>query len=81
VSESWVELSTRPSQKLNEGYGLLWWLYERPKGYGAQGYLDTNLYVFPDKDLVAVRMQSKPFDGRTPSYMTEALALFEQFVK
>jgi CubicO group peptidase (beta-lactamase class C family) len=80
VSEKWIERSTAPSQKLNPGYGLLWWLYENPAGYGAQGFLDTNLYVFPKQEMVVVRMQSKPVEGRM-SYEKEALPLFSRFVQ
>ncbi|HZH33897.1 MAG TPA: serine hydrolase, partial [Pyrinomonadaceae bacterium] len=76
VSKDWVEQSTRKSQKF-ENYGLLWWLYDTPKGYGAQGYLDTNLYVFPKQDLIVVRMQSKPQAQYVP-YEKEALKLFGQ---
>lgn len=80
VSTKWVEQSTAPSQKPFPGYGLLWWLYENPAGFGAQGYLDTNLYVFPKQELVIVRMQSKPLEGQT-FYEQEALRLFTQFVE
>ncbi len=76
VSRDWVEQSARKSQKF-ENYGLLWWLYDTPKGYGAQGYLDTNLYVFPKQDLIVVRMQSKPQAQYVP-YEKEALKLFGQ---
>jgi len=80
VSAKWVEQSTKPSQALNSGYGLLWWLYEKPAGFGAQGYLDTNLYVFPEQELVIVRMQSKPVEHATP-YGSEALTIFEQLIR
>lgn len=79
VSESWVEQSTRPSQGF-ERYGLLWWLYESPKGYAALGHLNTNLYVFPSLDLIVVRMQSKPAAPELP-YEPEALKLFGRMVR
>jgi hypothetical protein len=59
---------------------LLWWLYEKPAGFGAQGYLDTNLYVFPEQEPVIVRMQSKPIEHAT-SYGREALAIFSKLIK
>jgi len=77
VSAKWVEQSTKPSQDLNPGYGLLWWLYEKPAGYGAQGYLETNLYVFPEQELVIARMQAKPVKSAIP-YGNEALTIFSQ---
>jgi CubicO group peptidase (beta-lactamase class C family) len=80
VSARWVEQSTERSQNLNPGYGLLWWLYDNPAGFGAQGYLATNLYVFPKQELIIVRMQSKP-TGRQMPYEKEAFLLFNQFVR
>ncbi|HEX8147250.1 MAG TPA: serine hydrolase [Pyrinomonadaceae bacterium] len=77
LSESWVEQSTRPSQTLHPGYGLLWWLIDSPPGYAALGHLDTNLYVFPAPELIVVRMQSKPLAPQPP-YQPEALAIFKQ---
>lgn len=80
VSARWVEQSSVPSQSLNRGYGLLWWLYEKPAGFGAQGYLDTNLYIFPAEELVIVRMQSKPMASQI-FYEKDALSLFTKFVQ
>jgi CubicO group peptidase (beta-lactamase class C family) len=80
VGESWVEQMTKPSQTLNPRYGLLWWLFDNPKGYGAQGHLETNLYVFPEKDLIVVRMQAKPRPQQQP-YEDEALTLFNQLTE
>jgi CubicO group peptidase (beta-lactamase class C family) len=80
LSEAWVEQSTKASQALNPRYGLLWWLFDNPKGYGAQGYLDTNLYVFPERDLIVVRMQAMPGPQQL-SYEWEALPLFNQLAR
>jgi hypothetical protein len=59
ISEDWIQLSTSPSQELFSGYGFLWWL-DTPNGFRADGYLDTNLYVFPEYELVVARMQRSP---------------------
>jgi CubicO group peptidase (beta-lactamase class C family) len=80
VSAAWVEQSTRRSQEFEPRYGLLWWLYDGPKGYAALGYLDTNLYVFPGQELVVVRMQSKPSARQAP-YEPEALRLFGRMIR
>lgn len=80
VSESWIRQSTTPSQTLNARYGLLWWLFDNPRGYAALGYLDTNLYVFPEKDLIVVRMQANPI-AQQPPYEDEALVLFNQLTE
>ena len=80
VSEKWVADSAKPSQTLNRNYGLLWWLHESPQGFSAQGYLDTNLYLFPEQELIVVRMQSKPV-GDAPYYEKEALPLFNRMLQ
>jgi hypothetical protein len=87
VGESWVAQSTTASQELfpdhgiYSGYGLLWWLLDDPQGFAAQGHLDTDLYVFPELDLVIARMQSAPSDIPEGSYDFEALPLIRQLVQ
>lgn len=81
VSEKWVGQSTEPSQNLNPGYGLLWWLPENLKGFAANGYLDTNLYVIPEQELIVVRMQSKPVADKRLPYEPEALSLFNKIIR
>ena len=81
VSEDWVRRSSAPSQPFNPRYGLLWWLYDDPVGYAALGYLDTNLYVFPELDLVIVRMQSRPGERPGSGYERTALPLFKRIVR
>lgn len=76
VSESWVEQSTRKSQTLMPRYGLLWWLYDNPGGFAALGHLNTNMYVFPERELIVVRMQAKPVNGLP--YEQPALRLFRR---
>ena len=76
IPEPWVEASVRPSQTLSLDYGLLWWL-DVPGGFAARGAFDTNVYVFPNRNLVVVRMQSGPRGGAV-AYEPEAFGLFEQ---
>ena len=76
VPEAWVEASVRPSQDLNPDYGLLWWL-NVPGGFAARGAHNTNVYVFPDRDLVVVRMQAGPREGAAP-YEPWAFLLFDK---
>lgn len=76
VSAEWVERSTSRSQE-HENYGLLWWLYESPRGYAALGHLNTHLYVFPERELVVARMQNRPFNEQY-SYEQAALRLFRR---
>jgi hypothetical protein len=73
--------------KLNSGYGLLWWLYDSRDGlagFGAEGYLDTSMYVFPEYGLTVVRMQmpKASFSGERESgnYRELARRLFPVMV-
>lgn len=78
VPEAWVRESVRPSQPHNPRYGLLWWIV--PEGFAAFGYLDTNVYVFPGRELVVVRMQAKPLEGAT-RYEPAAFDLFARMTQ
>lgn len=80
VSADWLRESLSPSP-LNPDLGYLWWLYPELKGYAALGYLDTNLYVFPEQQLVVVRIQNRPAAGETPVYRVEALKIFRRLLK
>ncbi len=80
VPESWVEESTRPCP-LSAQYGYLWWLIDDPKGFAAQGYLDTHCYVFPELELVVARIQARPYLFATEPYAPKALALFKRMVR
>ncbi len=77
VPEAWVEASLE-SIPQNPDYGLLWWL-DVPGGFAARGYLNTNLYVVPERDLVVVRMQRRPKPAPKP-YEPAALDLFQRLV-
>ena len=81
VSKRWVESSTRPSQKLNPDYGLLWWLHDDPPGFAGHGHLDTDLHIFPTLGLVVIRMQAKPVPGVPEgTYDVQALPIFKTMV-
>ncbi len=47
----------------------------KPAGFGAEGYLDTKPLVFPEQEVVIVRMQANPVEDAT-SYGREALPIF-----
>jgi CubicO group peptidase (beta-lactamase class C family) len=80
VTESWIHQSTSPSQSLNSKHGLLWWLHEPPKFFASLGYLDNNMYVFPNNDLIIIRMQYKKSNSSTVKYMPSAFSLFNKLL-
>lgn len=59
VPEAWVKQSTSP-EITDPPYGFLWWVRAtksgRAFGYYANGYLGQWLVVYPDRQLVAVRL-------------------------
>lgn len=82
VNADWFAQSTKPSQTLNPRYGLLWWIDPEIRGYATHGYLDTDVHVIPDLDLVMVRMQSKPVTtARDGDYEREGMKMFRTIVR
>ncbi len=87
VSEDYVKRATDASP-LNKEMGYLWWILDEARtasGFYAAGYLNTDIYVFKDHDIVVVRTQA-PKDGfsgtnESGTYFKEAQRLFRRFVK
>lgn len=79
LSREWIAQATSPAIDLQPECGLLWWIVGRPRGFAARGYLGNNLYVFPELDLVVVRMQARPSPAPA-TYEAAALPLFERMV-
>ena len=83
-SERWFDqiMSSTPMDSVTT-YGLLWWLYRDPSGFAAKGSLDNNLYVFPERDLIVVRMQAWTSATKTSEtgYEQKALPLFKTFIR
>jgi hypothetical protein len=59
LASAWTDSLVQPG-RLNPEYGLLWWVFPEAHAYAALGHLDTDVIVAPGRDLVLVRMQSKP---------------------
>lgn len=86
VSEKWIELATNERTRLPaaEGipplsYGLLWWLDfgvpNVPHNYNSLGLYGNNMTIFPDLDLVGVRLVGNDPAGsalmmKTPQWVT-----------
>lgn len=84
LGAAYIEKATSPSPTKKE-MGYLWWiLYDRGKilGYYASGYLNTDIYVLPRRELVIVRTQSplKGYTGDPESgdYFERAVKLFSK---
>jgi CubicO group peptidase (beta-lactamase class C family) len=62
VPEKWIRtLGDRPGSPHNERCGLIWWRLTDPAGYYHDGWLGQMLLVYPEQDLVAVRLRA--WDG------------------
>jgi len=60
--ERWIRLlGDAAGSDLKADCGLVWWRLEEPRGYYHTGYLGQWLVVFPDADVVAVRLRA--WDG------------------
>ena len=66
VSKEWIHTMLTPSPQ-NAGYGMTWWLHE-DGAVSAAGTFDQILYVFPDLDLVTIRLQRDVGPGVTGRY-------------
>jgi|GEM_PF-3784978 len=63
VSGSFVRKIVMPFEPFSQDCGMLWWSLSDPSGYATLGYLNTDMYVYPEHDLIIVRTQSKPNNG------------------
>ena len=67
VPAEWVRESTQPIPE-NEYYGYLWWVHADANAYSAAGSLGQVIYVFPELELVAARLQRDVEPGVTVRY-------------
>lgn len=86
VSKNYIEQATKPIQQFKE-MGFLWWIFDESKtvkGFYASGYLNTDIYVFSEYDVVIVRTQAPKngFTGKPESgnYFVKAMPLFKKIV-
>ncbi len=59
MSQEWLSLMTTKTSIGTPACGLLWWIYEDPLIFAAQGYLGQRLYIYPEKRLVAVQQYDR----------------------
>ncbi len=59
VSQFWLDLMLTGSRESHYKCGLLWWVYEDPQIYAAQGYLGQWLYILPKTRIIAIRQLRK----------------------
>lgn len=60
LASEWMQAMTTPTSQ-RAGYGMMWWLYEKPRIVAMEGYLNTSCWVFPELEVVVVRVQSTPY--------------------
>lgn len=58
LDSTFIALSTRPRFEESPEYGYGWWLtqYNGEKGYAMRGHLGQYVIVFPESDLIVVRL-------------------------
>jgi hypothetical protein len=81
VGRDWIENLSRASQDLNPSYGLLWHKLKYPEGIGIVWSFDSHLALYPDKELIVIRIQTTPGIEQTGSeYQRKASPLISQFI-
>lgn len=81
VATSWVERSTTPIPQMSN-YGFLWWIDGKRGNFAATGSLDNLCIVFPELDLVVVRMQRDPQPDAEARYQSaETIDLLRRIVE
>ncbi|HYD00196.1 MAG TPA: serine hydrolase [Phycisphaerales bacterium] len=72
VPKEWIATMTTPCERSND-YGMLWWLTHKPRTWSMRGFLNTDVYVFPDLDLVVARTQARPYLHATEKYSADEM--------
>ena len=67
VPAEWIETLSTPSGAY-PCYGYLWWIDEEAGAFFAAGDLDNVIAVYPEQDLVAVRVQFSPAAAADVAY-------------
>ena len=67
VPAEWIEAIRVPTAAFPH-YGYLWWVDEGAAAFFAAGDLDNVIAIYPDDDLVVVRVQFSPADGAEVQY-------------
>lgn len=78
LKEDWLEQMLTPSVESRHKCGLLWWVYQKPLIYAAQGYLGQWLYILPEKKIIAIRQMRS---GKRPLDQVDEYKDFKELVK
>jgi CubicO group peptidase (beta-lactamase class C family) len=78
VSESWVDVSTRPHAQIDAQTGYLWWLrsFAGQRSYYMSGMGGNRVHVFPELELVAV-ITTRSFDVPSAHELSDRLLVDE----
>lgn len=72
VPASWLTAMTKPCEQAND-YGYLWWIEPDGRGVSMRGYLTTNVWMFPELDIVVARVQQRAYLHATKPFNTKRL--------
>lgn len=69
ISENTIKLFTTPIPQM-KNYGYLWWIDEKTGSVAAMGSQDNVCVIFPDLDLIVVRMQKESYPDGNGNWMS-----------
>ncbi len=69
ISENTIKLFTTPIPQM-KNYGYLWWIDEETRSIAAMGSQDNVCVIFPDLDLIVVRMQKESYSDGNGNWMS-----------
>ena len=69
ISEEQIELFTSPINQM-KNYGYLWWLDPNTNSIAAMGSQDNACIIYPDLELVVVRMQKESYPDGNGNWMS-----------
>ncbi len=78
LTEGWIDRMLTSSEESRHKCGLLWWVYQDPLIYAAQGHLGQWLYILPEKKIIALRQMRS---GKRPLDQVDEYKDFRELVK
>ena len=79
ISDKYVKKSTRPQLKNGQNYGYGWWIgkYNAKSFYSMRGHKGQYVFVFPNEDIVIVRLGREETSQDGIEYVEEVFEMLK----